>query len=222
MRRRLHSYAASRLKTGMGRALRPRGGGCRRNEIFGGYDLPFAVSLDPGVGPDELSGGAALLLPALIALSYGCVPVEADFNFVKMVGSEFGRVGAEILDGVRFGIVAAIDIDSHEVIREDAFENAHVVGDDRLGPVRLGSFSQKTGPGPAFLILLAKVACPCLSGFWRDTAGILVLRRLKCPSLAKNAKGWAAQSCLAGASGQAGFSTPQDHLHSRTIPLRSK
>jgi len=100
--------------------------------------LLFSVSLDPGVGPDELSGGAVLLLPALIALGYGCVAVEADFNFVEMVGSEFGRVGAVILDGVRLGIVAAVYIHSNEVIREDAFENARVIGDDGLGPVRFG------------------------------------------------------------------------------------
>jgi hypothetical protein len=34
-----------------------------------------------------------------------------------------------------------------------------------------------------FLILLARVPCPCLSGFWRDRAGMFVLGRLKCPSL---------------------------------------
>src|SRR5271167_543396 len=78
-----------------------------------------------------------VLTHTLIALGYGCVPVEADFNLVEMVGSEFGRVGAEILDGVGFGIVAAVDIHSNEVIGEDAFENAYVVGDDGLGPVRL-------------------------------------------------------------------------------------
>jgi hypothetical protein len=54
--------------------------------------LPFAASLNPGVGPNELSGGAVLLLPALIALGYGCVPVEADFDFIEMIGSELGRV----------------------------------------------------------------------------------------------------------------------------------
>jgi len=53
-----------------------------------------------------------------------------------MVGSEVGRVRV-ILDGACFGIVAAVDIDSNEVIGEDAFENADIVGDDGLGPVRL-------------------------------------------------------------------------------------
>jgi hypothetical protein len=48
--------------------------------------LPFAGSLDPGVGPDEFSGSAVLLLPALVALGYGCVPVEADFDFIEVIG----------------------------------------------------------------------------------------------------------------------------------------
>ena len=51
------------------------------------------------------------------------------------------------------------------------------------------AFCTQEKPGglarPFFLILLTRVACPCLSGFWRDRAGIFVLRRLKCPSLRK-------------------------------------
>jgi hypothetical protein len=104
--------------------------------------LPFAGSLDPGVGPDEFSEGAVLLLPALVALGHGCVAVEADFDFIEVVGSELGRVGAEIFDSIRFGIVAAIDVYSDEVISYDAFENAHVVGDDGLGPVRFNTAAE--------------------------------------------------------------------------------
>ena len=38
------------------------------------------------------------------------------------------------------------------------------------------------GAGPGFLILVMRATCRCLSGFWRDRAGILFLRRLSCPS----------------------------------------
>jgi hypothetical protein len=101
---------------GRGSTLGPRTWRDGRHQIFGGYDLPFAGSLDPGVGPDEFSEGAVLLLPALVALGHGCVAVEADFDFIEVVGSELGMVGAEIFDSIRFGIVAAIDVYSDEVI----------------------------------------------------------------------------------------------------------
>lgn len=44
-------------------------------------------------------------------------------------------MGAEIFDSICFGVVAAVDVYSDEVISQDALENAHVVGDDGLGPV---------------------------------------------------------------------------------------
>jgi len=57
----------------------------------------------------------------------------------------------------------------------------------RAGPAFLSDLTHEGGglAQPFFLILLTRVPCPCLSGFWRDRAGIFVLRRLKCPSLRK-------------------------------------
>jgi hypothetical protein len=57
---------------------------------------------------------------------YGDVPVEANLDFVEMVGGELGRVGAKILDSIRFGIMASVN-HSNQVIGQDAFEDAHVV-----------------------------------------------------------------------------------------------
>src|SRR2546422_11758212 len=91
-----------------------------RHEIFAGYDLPFPTSLDPGVRPDELSGSPILLLPSPAALRHGRVSVEANLDFVEMVEDEFGWVSAEIPDAIRFGIMAAVDVHSDEVISEDA------------------------------------------------------------------------------------------------------
>jgi hypothetical protein len=54
-----------------------------------------------------------------------------------VVGDEVGGLCAVILDGICFGIVAAVDIHPDKVISEDPFENAHVISDDGLGPVRL-------------------------------------------------------------------------------------
>ena len=108
-----------------------------RHEIFAGYDLPFPASPDPGVRPDELSASPILLLPSPVALRYGRVSVEANLDFVEMVEDEFGRMSAEILDAIRFGIMAAVDVHSDEVISEDALENADVIRDGGLGQVRL-------------------------------------------------------------------------------------
>jgi hypothetical protein len=52
------------------------------------------------------------------------ISVEANLDLVEMVEDEFGRVSAEILDGIRFGIGAAVDVHSDEVISENTLENA--------------------------------------------------------------------------------------------------
>jgi hypothetical protein len=44
--------------------------------VFGGYDLPFPISLDPSVSPDELAECSVLFLPPFVALRYRRVPVE--------------------------------------------------------------------------------------------------------------------------------------------------
>jgi hypothetical protein len=41
---------------------------------------------------------------------YGDAPVQANLDFVEVVGGELGRVGAKILDSIRFGIMASVNI----------------------------------------------------------------------------------------------------------------
>jgi len=50
-----------------------------------------------------------------------------------MVGDKVGRA-CVILNGICFGIMAAVDIHPNKVIGENALENAYVIRDDRLSP----------------------------------------------------------------------------------------
>ena len=66
--------------------------GCQRLfshlQVFGGDDLPVAIALNPGVGPDVVaaSGVALTVLPSFIPLGDGGVAEETNLDVVDVSG----------------------------------------------------------------------------------------------------------------------------------------
>jgi hypothetical protein len=57
----------------------------RRDQIFSSDDLPAAVTLQPGVGPDEAPTVTGAFFPRLASLRNRGVTVKSNFHVVKPI-----------------------------------------------------------------------------------------------------------------------------------------
>ena len=106
----------------------------RRDQVFGGDDLPTAVAPNPGVGPNETTTLAGALFPGLASLRDRSVTVEPDFHVVEPIGNVvFWRVPG-VGDHLLLVVEDAFWINTDEIVSKDAFNCRRVAGRDRFRP----------------------------------------------------------------------------------------
>src|SRR5437762_13286386 len=100
----------------------------RRNQVFGGHNLPLAVASHPGVRPHKTSSKRVTTapLPCLVSLCYSGVAIESDFDVVGVIAEEILRYFASVCNHCGFVIEARLGVRPDEIISQDPLHRAAV------------------------------------------------------------------------------------------------
>src|SRR6266513_1440645 len=100
----------------------------RRNQVFGGHDLPLATASHPRVRPHKTSSKRVTTapLPHLVFLCYSVVTIESDFDVIGVIAEEILRYFASVCNHCGFVIEAPLGVHPDEIISQDPLHRAAV------------------------------------------------------------------------------------------------